>query len=152
LGPKRRNICHKFYQISFFLHCAPNHVLTAAGVRPDCRLETNLVCFAPTVRSCWEKTRQSDGVQCSRCDKQCSSPFLLRICWEITCQADLVQCKRCSKQYRGRFMLPYLASVQTVLLCRFWLECSHGLTYSSFPVCTKMAKFYLHIHLFNEVK
>jgi hypothetical protein len=38
LVPKRRHISHKFYQVRF-VHCTPNHALTAAGVWPDCRLE-----------------------------------------------------------------------------------------------------------------
>jgi hypothetical protein len=98
LVPKRRHISHKFYQITF-VHCTLNHVRTAAGVWLDCWLETNLVCFEPTLGSCWEKTRQLDQVQCNRC----------------------------CKQYSSRFMLPYLESAQTVVLCRFWLQCSHGL-------------------------
>jgi hypothetical protein len=89
LVPKRRHISHKLYQISF-VHSTPNHVLTAAGVRPVCRLETNLVSFEPLDGSYWEKTRQADRVQCSRCVKQCSGPFLPRIFWEITRQTDRV--------------------------------------------------------------
>jgi hypothetical protein len=84
--PNRRHISHKFFQMSF-VHWTPNHVLIAAGVRPDWLLDTNLICFEPTVGSCWEKTRQSHRVQCNHCRKQYSSPFLL----------------------------PYLESVQTVV-------------------------------------
>jgi hypothetical protein len=70
-----------------------------------------------TVGSSWEKTRQADRVQCSRCDKQSSSAFLLLICWEIPRQADWVQCNRCLEQYRSRFPLPYLESTYTVVWC-----------------------------------
>jgi hypothetical protein len=63
-------------------------VLTAASVRPrlSARQKKNLVCVEPTVGSSWQKTRQADRVQCRRCDKQGSGPFLLRICWEVHSQ------------------------------------------------------------------
>jgi hypothetical protein len=80
-------------------------MLTAAGVRPDCRLERRLICFETTVGSFWKKTRQSDRFECSRCRNQYSSTILL----------------------------PYLESAQTLVLCRFWLQCSHGLRRRSCP-------------------
>jgi hypothetical protein len=84
--------------------------------------------FRADCRELLGETRQSDPVQCSRCDKQCgSSPFLLRIFWEITRESDRVQCNRCDKQSSSPFMLPYLESAQTAVLRRFWLQCSHGL-------------------------
>jgi hypothetical protein len=42
-------------------------------------------------------------------------------------QSDRVQCSRYDKQRCSPFLLPYPESVQTVMLCRFWLQSSHGL-------------------------
>jgi hypothetical protein len=114
LVPKRRHVSHKFYQIGF-VHCTPDSVLTTAGVWPNCRLETNLVCFEPTVGSCWEKTRQRDRVQCSSCDKPRTSAYFLRICWQIKHQSGRVT------------TLSVVCPDCCVVTCRFWLQCSHGL-------------------------
>jgi hypothetical protein len=84
--------------------------------------------FGADSRELLGETCQADWVQCSRCDKECHSPFLLGICWEITRQADRVQCNCCCKQYSSLFLLPYLESAQTVVLCRFWPQCSHSLS------------------------
>jgi len=40
------------------------------------------------------------------------------------------------------FLLPYLESAQTVVLCRFWLQCSRGLRR---PVLTRQTGFVKHI-------
>jgi hypothetical protein len=39
---------------------------------------------------------------------------------EITFQSCRFQCSRLHKQYCFLFLFPYLESVQTVVLCRFW--------------------------------
>jgi len=38
------------------------------------------------------------------------------------------QCSRWHKRWCFLLLLPYLESVQTVVLCRFWLQCSRGLS------------------------
>ena len=56
-GPKKAAYLSQVLSGKFCpLHEYSDYVLTAAGVWPDCRLETNLFCWP----------RQSDRVQCNR--------------------------------------------------------------------------------------
>ena len=49
-------------------------------------------------------------------------------CWDTTFQSFRFQCSRWHKRWCGWFLLPCLESVQTVVLCRFCLQYSHGLS------------------------
>ena len=73
-------------------------MLTMQGVWPDCRLKTNLLCWA---RQSGVVGRQHAG----------------RIAFSVAADVNSL----C-----GRFLVPCLESVQTVVLCRFWLQCSRG--------------------------
>jgi hypothetical protein len=107
------HISHKFYLICF-VHCTPIMcLLQQVSGQTVCSKQTYFVSSRQSGVA-GRKQAGSDRVQCSRCDKQYSGPFLLRICWEITCQTDRVQCNRCRKQCIIPFMLPHLESVQTV--------------------------------------
>jgi hypothetical protein len=76
-----------------------NPMLTVAGVWPDWRLETNLLCLA----------RQAGVV-----GRQHASRIAISVAADVNSLC-------------GRFLLPCLESVQTVRLCRFWLQCVRGL-------------------------
>ena len=73
---------------------------TAAGARPDCRLETNPLCWV----------RQSAVV-----GRQHASWIGYSVAADINSNV-------------GSFLLPCLESVQTVVLCRFWLQCNRDLS------------------------
>ena len=51
-------------------------------------------------------------------------------CWQTTRQSGRFQGSRWHKQKCGWFLLPCLESVQTVVLCRFWLQCSRGRSFA----------------------
>ena len=57
-----------------------NHMLTAPGVWPDCRLKKTNILLGQTIESRWKKTRRSDRVQCSRLHKQYSGFDFLFLC------------------------------------------------------------------------
>jgi hypothetical protein len=93
-GPKKKAYLSQVLSDTFCpLHEYAKHMLNAAGVWPDCRLETNVFCW----------TIQSEAV-----GRQHGSPIGFSVAADVN--SNVV-------------VLPCLETVKTVVLCRLWLHC-----------------------------